>query len=216
MRETIIERINKSKLIAIVRGIADEEQCLRVAEAIYNGGIDLIEVTFNQSAPESFSDTTNAVRAINKRFGDQLYTGVGTVLTTDLVSISADADAKFIISPDTNVDVIKKTRSLGLVSIPGAFTATEIAKAAEAGADFVKLFPGGLFGGEYIKAVKAPLSHVKILAVGGVSADNIPELLACGCDGFGIGGNLVNKTWIDAGQYDKITEVARSLRLAIE
>jgi len=215
VREIVLSRIGKSKLIAIVRGIADKEQCIRVAQAICDGGIDLIEVTFNQSAPERFSDTTNAIAAINEHLGDKMCVGAGTVMTPELVKMAADAGAKYIIAPDANIAVIQKTRELGLVSIPGVLTATEIAQAVEAGADFAKLFPAGLFGSGYIKALKAPLSHVKMLAVGGIDAGNIPEFLACGCDGFGIGGNLVNKAWIDAGQYDKITEVARSMRDAV-
>ena len=215
MREIVIERISKSKLIAIVRGIADKEQCIRLAQAIYEGGIDLIEVTFNQSAPERFSDTTNAIAAISEHLGDKVCVGAGTVLTPQLAKMAADAGAKYIIAPDANVAVIQKTRELGLVSIPGVLTPTEIAAALEAGADFAKLFPAGLFGSGYIKALKAPLSHVKMLAVGGIDASNIPEFLASGCDGFGIGGNLVNKAWIEAGQFDKITQVARSLRDAV-
>ena len=214
MREQIIERISEKKLVAIMRGIADKNQCLRTVEAIFAGGIDLVEVTFNQSAPERFSDTTDAISLIAENLKD-VCVGAGTVLKVEQVQMAADAGAKYIISPDANPAVIKKTRDLGLVSIPGVLTATEVVQAVEHGADFAKLFPAGLFGSGYIKALKAPLSHIKMLAVGGVDAGNIPEFIKAGADGFGIGGNLVNKAWIEAGEYEKITEVSKALCAAL-
>lgn len=216
MRDIVISKIAETKLIAIVRGIADKELCLKVVRAIFEGGIGLIEVTFNQSEPHNFSHTTDAISAICKEFGDKVCVGAGTVLTPQQVKMAAEAGAKYIISPSADCRVIQKTRELGLVSIPGVVTPTEIAMAMDAGADFCKLFPAGNFGCEYIKAIKAPLSHVKILAVGGINAENIPQFLASGCDGFGIGSNLVNLKWAKAGEYEKITQVARSLCDAVE
>jgi len=215
MRESVIAKISERKLVAIVRGIADKEQCQKTAQAICEGGIDLIEVTFNQSVPEQFCDTTDAIRAIREHLGDRVCVGAGTVLTSDQVRLAADAGAKYIISPNADKEVIRLTRELGLVSIPGVFTATEIVEAMDAGADFAKLFPAGLLGSTYIKALKAPLSHIKMLAVGGVDATNIPTFLKAGCDGFGIGATLANKTWIEAGEYGKITDVARELYNAV-
>ena len=211
LRESVISRITSDKLIAIVRGIQNRDHCLKVAQALVAGGIGLIEVTFNQSAPDRFSDTTAAIAAMSEVFGDRVCMGAGTVLTPREVELAAEAGAKYIISPNTNAAVIKRTRDLGLVSIPGIVTPTELVNALEAGADFGKLFPAGTFGSGYVKALKAPLSHAKILAVGGVDANTIPEFLAASCEGFGIGGNLVKGTWIEAGQFDKITEVARDL-----
>ncbi|MCL2367387.1 MAG: bifunctional 4-hydroxy-2-oxoglutarate aldolase/2-dehydro-3-deoxy-phosphogluconate aldolase [Oscillospiraceae bacterium] len=215
MRESVIQRIEERKIIAIVRGIPDKEQVLRVADAMYAGGIEFIEVTFNQSAPERFSDTTDAIAAINEHFGGKVYAGAGTVLTPEQAQLAADAGAQYIISPDMNVDVIQKTREMGLVSIPGVMTPTEITQAMRAGADFCKLFPAGILGSGYIKAIKAPLSHAKILATGGVDVHNIKEFQNAGAHGFGISGPLVNKAWIEAGEFHKITEVAKALCNAI-
>ena len=111
----------------------------------------------------------------------------------------------------TNEAVIRRTRELGMVSIPGALTPTEVMTAHKAGADFVKLFPAGCFGPGYVKAVKAPLSHIKLLVVGSIDENNLASFLSAGAAGAGVGGNLVNKAWVEAGQYDKITEVARLL-----
>lgn len=214
MREKVLQQIAEKKIIAIVRGI-EPEKILKLAQALLDGGINMIEVTFNQRNPERFSDTTTAIAAIVQHFGDQILVGAGTVMTPEQVQMAADAGAKYIISPDTNVEVIKKTRELNLVSLPGAFTPTEMVLAHNCGADYVKAFPAGNFGPEYIKAVKAPLSHIKLLGVGGINAQNIPAFLKAGCEGFGIGGNLVNKTWIDNEEFEKITECAREYCRAV-
>ena len=107
-------------------------------------------------------------------------------------------------------------RELGLVSMPGALTPTEVLTAHRAGADFVKLFPIGNLGVSYAKAVMAPISHVKLLAVGGVNEKNVADFLAAGMVGAGIGGNLANKAWIEAGEYHKITETAQKLVAAVK
>ena len=120
------------------------------------------------------------------------------------------AGAQFIVSPDTNVAVIQRTRELGMVSMPGAMTPSEAMAAHTAGADFVKLFPAGALGAGYIKAVRAPLSHIAFLAVGGINENNAKSFIEAGCVGLGVGGNLVNKAWIEAGEFNKIAALART------
>lgn len=210
MLEDTIRFIEENRLIAIVRGIAPKK-CLKVADALYEGGFRLVEVTFNQKEPDSFRTTADAIAAIAEEYKDRMMAGAGTVVSPELVEQAAAAGARFIISPDVNVDVIRRTRELGLASLPGAMTPTEIMTAHRAGASFVKLFPIADLGSKYVKAVRAPISHVKLLAVGGVNENNLKEFFAAGCVGAGIGGNLVNKAWIDAGEYNKITETARML-----
>lgn len=207
LRETVIREILDKKIIAIIRG-ADPGQALRVAEALHAGGITLVEVTFNQSAPETFPDTARAIRSIHDRF-DDLYVGAGTVTSPELVELAAQAGAAYIISPDTDPAVIRRTRELGLVSLPGAYTPTEAKQAHALGADFVKLFPCVGDAPAYLKAIRAPLSHIRFLAVGGVTADNARQFLQAGAVGLGVGGSLVNARWIAAGEYHKITEEAR-------
>ncbi|MBQ9485714.1 MAG: 2-dehydro-3-deoxyphosphogluconate aldolase, partial [Clostridia bacterium] len=121
-----------------------------------------------------------------------------------------DAGAEFIISPDADENVIKHTVKCGLVSMPGAYTATEIKKAHDAGADFVKVFPCLDNAAAYIKAIKAPLSHIKLMAVGGVNADNCKDFINAGAVGVGVGGSLVNKEWIKNGEFDNITDLAKN------
>lgn len=210
MRENTIEQILKEKVIAIVRGVGPE-QCLRVADALYQGGIRLVEVTFNQSNPDSFSETTDAISAISKAYAGKMLCGAGTVTSEALVDLATDAGAKYIISPDSNPAVIRRTLDRGIVSIPGAMTPTEILAAHNAGADFVKLFPAAALGTDYIKAVRAPINHVRLLAVGGINEKNIASFLAAGLYGAGVGGNLANKAWIQAGEYERITAAAKEL-----
>ena len=135
--------------------------------------------------------------------------GAGTVTTIEMLNLAKEAGAGFIVSPDCNPEVIKATVEAGMVSMPGAMTPTEILTAYRAGADFVKVFPTAGLGSAYIKAVRGPLNHIRLLAVGGVNEKNIADFLAAGCVGAGVGGNLVNKNWIANGEWDKITALAR-------
>ena len=207
MKKRVIQAILDEKIIAIARGLTPD-QCVAAAKALYAGGIRLVEVTFDQSQKIPFSKTAEAISAIAKEFEGKMYVGAGTVLTPEQVQIAADAGASYIISPDANPEVIRKTVELGLVSIPGVLTPSEATAAHRAGADFGKVFPAGNMGAGYIKAIRAPLNHIPLLAVGCISDANVADFLAAGCCGAGIGGNLVNKTWIANGEFDKITEVA--------
>ena len=145
-----------------------------------------------------------------------MYIGAGTVTTVKQVELAFKAGAKYIISPDTDEEVIRRTKELGMLSLPGALTPTEIKCAHNAGADFMKIFPVGNLGAGYIKAVKASLNHVKYLAVGGVSLDNMKEFEAAGAVGFGIGTNILDKKMIEARDYAGITELARKYAAAVE
>ena len=214
MREQVISFIEKEKVVVIVRGIA-KEKLIPLAEAMYAGGIRLLEITYDATGKTSDEETAENIAMLSKHFEGRMYIGAGTVIKTTQVELTARAGGMFIISPDTNKAVIEKTRELGLVSMPGALTPTEIADAHRFGADFVKLFPVSTFGPEYVKAVKAPLSHIKLLAVGGVDEKNIADYQKAGACGFGIGSNIVNKKMIEAGEFDKITELAKEFLSAL-
>lgn len=208
MRERIIQEILEKKIISIVRGV-EPDKMVRIAEALYEGGVTMIEVTFNQKNPASWQETADSIAAIKAAMGDKMFVGAGTVTSVELVDMAAQAGAGYIISPDTDPDVIARTRELGLVSLPGAYTPTEAKQAHNAGADFVKLFPCVGDAPAYLKALCAPLSHIKFLAVGGVTADNAADFLKAGAVGIGVGSSLVNKKWADAGEFWKITEEAK-------
>lgn len=215
MEEKIIQAVKENKLIAIVRGV-ESEKCVKIAQALYDGGFRLMEITYDQKNPQGWEETAAAIGAVAKAFEGRMYVGAGTVTCTELVELTHKYGGQFIISPDVNEKVIRRTRELGMVSMPGALTPTEVMTAHYAGANFVKLFPAGNLGTGYVKAVKAPISHVDLLVVGGIDEKNVASFLAVGAAGAGIGGNLVNRAWVEAGQYEKITEVARALVAAVK
>lgn len=208
MREQILQTIEKEKIIVIVRGV-EKEKIIPLAEAMYTGGIRLLEVTYSANGKVSDEATAENIRMLAEHFKGRMFVGAGTVLTEKQVELTAQAGAKFIISPDTCPAVIQKTRELGLVSMPGALTPTEIQAAHKAGADFVKLFPITSFGTRYVKAVKAPLSHIKLLAVGGVDENNMQDYLKAGVSGFGVGSNIIDKKMLDAEDWSGITALAK-------
>jgi 2-dehydro-3-deoxyphosphogluconate aldolase/(4S)-4-hydroxy-2-oxoglutarate aldolase len=125
------------------------------------------------------------------------------------VETAINSGAKYIISPNTNLQVIKKTSELGAVSIPGALTPSEIAFAYEAGAKFVKLFPASEFGVSYIKSIRSPLNHIPLLAVGGVDENNMNSFFEAGVSGVGVGSNIVKKSLISMKKFDEITVLAK-------
>ena len=208
MREQIIQKVLDKKIIAIVRGVYGEN-CVKLAQALYDGGIELLEVTFDQSKPEGLKRTSDTIRELVKHLGDKMAFGAGTVTSLEMIKLAQDAGAQFIVSPDTNEEVIKATVANDMVSMPGALTPTEILNAHQYGADFVKVFPTSSLGTAYLKAIRGPINHIRLLAVGGVNEKNIGEFLKAGVDGAGVGGNLVNKDWIANNEFDKITALAR-------
>lgn len=208
-RENIIRDIEKNKIIVILRGFTDE-QLLNTALAMEKGGIKLVEVTFDQSGKTSDEETAESIKMLKEHFCGRLRIGAGTVMTERQAELAYEAGAEFIISPDCYEGVIRRTRELGMVSIPGAFTPTEAANAHRYGADFVKLFPNSEVGVSYLKALVAPLSHVKFLAVGGINAENMKSYLNAGAWGIGVATAIADKNAVQAGNYEKITELARS------
>ena len=210
MKEEIVKAVHDGRIIAIIRGFAPEI-CLKLAEAYATGGIRFVEVTFSQKAPETWKDTAAAISAIKARFGGAVRVGAGTVLTEEQLTMCQDAGGEYMITPNVNPALIRSCVAKGLVAMPGALTPSEAVDAWEAGASFVKIFPAGSLGPGYVKALRAPLSHIPFLAVGGISPDNVADFMRVGCVGAGVGGNLTNKEWIAAGAWDKIADVARQL-----
>ena len=211
---TPLEYVKERKIVAIVRGLAPE-YLVRLGHAFEEGGIGLMEVTYNQRAPETWKDTAAGIEAVGKEFGDRLLVGAGTVITLEQVRMTYNAGGHYLVTPTTQPEIIRAGKALGLGLYPGAFTPTEILAAYEAGADAVKVFPAGNMGPGYIKAVSAPLSHIPLMAVGGVNEKNAGDYMRAGCVGLGVGGNLVNKDWIQNGEWGKITALAKEFMKAV-
>ena len=211
---TPLEYVQQRKVVAIVRGMVPE-YIVRLGHAFEEGGIGLMEVTYNQRAPETWKDTAKAIEAVEKEFGDRLLVGAGTVIKLEQVRMTYEAGGHYLVTPATQPEIIRAGKALGLGLYPGAFSATEILTAWEAGADAVKVFPAGSLGSGYIKALKAPLNHIPLMAVGGVNDKNAGEFIKAGCVGVGVGGNLVNKEWIENGEWGRITDLAKSYMKAV-
>lgn len=209
MGNRLVKEIEEAKVISILRGI-ETSTILKVAGALYDGGIRFMEVTFDH-ATQNFQKTEDAIKTLSTTFHGKMEIGAGTVTTVELVYKAAEAGARFIISPDCNEEVIKETKRLGLISIPGAFTASEILKAHYAGADFVKVFPAGNIDPSYIRALRGPIPQVKLMAVGGIDASNVASYIKAGCIGAGVGGKLANKKAIAEGRFELLTEAAKEL-----
>lgn len=215
MREQIIEKILQDKVIAIVRGYYGED-CLNLARALHKGGVNLIEVTYDQRSHEERLKTAATIRALVQELGDCMSIGAGTVTTVEMVEMTREAGGQFIISPDTCEEVIRATVANDMVSIPGALTPTEIMNAHRYGADFVKVFPVANLGASYLKAVKAPISHVRMLAVGGIDSSNVQEYIKAGALGTGVASCLFKKEWIEAGEWERITKAAREFIMLVQ
>lgn len=213
-KKTVIGQIEEKSCIAIVRGI-DAKSCARLAQALYDGGISLIEVTFDQKSEDDYRQTLDGIRSIRDNLGNQVLVGAGTVMTGEQVMLAKEAGASFLISPHVDTELIRLTNGQGMVSIPGALTPTEAVQAWRAGASFVKIFPAGMGGASFVKAMKAPLGHIPLLAVGGVNEKNVRSFLEAGAYGVGIGGNLVNSQWILQNEFDRIRSLAEQITAQI-
>ena len=152
--------------------------------------------------------TPKAIASLVKEFGNEVKIGAGTVLSIEQVEAAHQAGAEYIISPNTNSSVIKRTKELDMVSMPGALTPSEIISANEAGADFVKVFPVRALGIGYIKDILGPINHIKLVATAGVTPDNLQDYLDLGFSGAGISGYLTDKRLIDTGDFATIPKHA--------
>lgn len=200
---TIQEYILQHRIVAILRGL-QPGFVLPVIEALHAGGIRLVEITLN---------SPNAIALIEQartKLHDEIMIGAGTVINVEDASKAKDAGAQFLISPNTDPSVIAFTKKHGLVSIPGAYTATEVMAAHHHGADIIKIFP--VPSPRYISDLMAPLEFLKLMPTGGVSQDNILQYQQAGAVAFGIGSSLVSrKQQVDEVSLQALIKKAGSL-----
>lgn len=212
--EEVLARIGKEKLVAILRGVP-MDRIEGVVGALVAGGVRILEFTFDHDQADCVKENAAKIRRTVEKFGDQVLVGCGTALTVQEVEAAHDAGACLVISPNVDMAVIKRTKQLGMVSMPGALTPTEIVAAYEMGADIVKLFPAGELGLGYIKAVRGPLGYIPMSAVGGVKPENVKDFLNAGVCGFGVGGQLVLGSAVKSGDDAAIEARAKEFTQAI-
>ena len=177
-----LDAIEKSALVAIIRTKTSAE-ARSSAAALHGAGITCFE--FTTTTPDVFDliEEYSAIKGIT--------VGVGTAMSPAHVMSAKKAGASFVLSPHTDAAVIKKTLDLNLLSIPGVATPTDVARALQAGAKVLKLFPASHFGPAYLKAIRDPFPEAQWLVTGGVSIENIKDWFAVGAMGFGVGGPLL-------------------------
>lgn len=185
-RQYVLEAIRRERIIAIVRGV-EKSKTLAAITSMYKAGIRLVEVTCNTEG------ALDIIRTLRNDYGDSLCVGAGTVLDVASAKAARDAGASFILSPDTDPEVIAATRELDMVSVPGSFTPSELRTAMRAGADIVKIFPAGAVGPDYIKDLLGPLNTAQLMAVGGVGLGNVASFFRAGVMSVGLGGALFDK-----------------------
>ncbi|HZF40576.1 MAG TPA: bifunctional 4-hydroxy-2-oxoglutarate aldolase/2-dehydro-3-deoxy-phosphogluconate aldolase [Blastocatellia bacterium] len=195
--EQVIERIEVGRIVAILRGdFGGREE--EVVDALVECGITAVETTLN--SPGAF-DSINRLAA---RFGSRIAVGAGTVLRPEEVERAAGAGAGFIVSPNLSARVIEITKRLGLVSLPGCFTPSEILEALGAGADAVKLFPAQCLGPDFIKAMRGPLPNVRMIPTGGVTPEAVRGYIDAGAWALGVGSELIGKDFVNDGGFESL------------
>jgi 2-dehydro-3-deoxyphosphogluconate aldolase/(4S)-4-hydroxy-2-oxoglutarate aldolase len=208
-KEKIIERLLSSGVVAIIRA-DNSEQLIDATQALIEGGVDCIEVTMT---------TPNALQVIRdatRKFGDKLLMGVGSVVDAKTVQLAVDAGAEYVVTPVTKIEVIKACGELGKPIASGAYTPTEAQTAYEAGADFIKIFPADGLGPNYIKAILAPLPHLKIIPTGGVDANTCGSFIKAGCVAVAAGSSLVSKEILKNRDWKKLSESAAAMVAAVK
>lgn len=206
------QSILDNKIIAIARKIYGED-LINLAKALKSGGIVNIELTFDQADEDCIFKTYNGIMELNNI--DGLCIGAGTVLSIEQLYAAHRAGANYIVSPNTDANIIKATKNFGMASMPGAITATEIIAASNEGADFVKIFPAGPIGMDYIKALCTPLNHIKFVANAGVDLHNINDFFDAGFCVVGISNYLCNTKLIRDRNWSEITHRAKIITSAI-
>jgi len=209
IQEQVKDFILQEKLVVLFRRVPVEKMG-DLAKALVRGGVKILEVTFDQEAPDPSALYTESIRTIREAVGDALCLGAGTVLTKEQVQAAKDAGAQFILAPNTDHKVIAQTKELGMVSIPGAMTPSEIVDAWNCGADIVKLFPADDLGYHYIWNIRGPLPHIPLMATGGVNPETIPEFLSRGINAVGTGVSIVNREMLNSGDFEGIEALARA------
>ena len=204
-----LARVLDGGIVAVIRARSGE-QLVEVARALLSGGVDVMEVTF------TVPGAVHVLERVADQLGDQILLGAGTVLDPETARAAILAGAEFIVSPNTNAEVIRLCRRYGKLAMPGAFTPTEVVTAFEAGADLVKIFPCDLGGPAYLKALHGPLPHIPLMPTGGITLDNAADYLQAGACALGVGGSLVEAKSVERGDFGRIEELARRFCAAVK
>jgi 2-dehydro-3-deoxyphosphogluconate aldolase/(4S)-4-hydroxy-2-oxoglutarate aldolase len=206
--EDTIRRIGEIGIVPVIRA-AHPAEASRAAEAIFAGGISIVEITM------TVPDAPRVLREV-ARANDGFLIGAGTVLNATQAEICIEAGARFLVSPGLAVDVIRTAAKHGVLAIPGAFTPSEVMAALAMGIDVIKIFPCGSGGGpSHLRALRAPFRDCRFIPTGGVSLKNAEEYFAAGAFALGIGAELADVAALRRNESHTITEAAKSLAAVV-
>lgn len=202
-KDEIISLLTNPGIIAVVRA-QKPEQVPPLSDALLAGGVIAIEITMT---------TPNAVAAIaeaSRKLAGRALIGVGTVLDADTCRAAIDAGAEFVVTPICRTELVAIARGANRPIMLGAYTPTEAQRAHEAGADFIKIFPADTLGPGYMKALRAPLPHLRLVPTGGVDVDNVADFLKAGCPAVGVGSSLVAAKLLQEGNWTELSRRAEA------
>jgi 2-dehydro-3-deoxyphosphogluconate aldolase / (4S)-4-hydroxy-2-oxoglutarate aldolase len=201
--EHAIETIGSGRIVGILRGDFKARE-IEIVAALVEAGILAVEVTLNSP------DALASIGRLAGRFGTRIAVGAGTVLKPEEVQRAAEAGASFIVSPNRDLRVIEETRRCDLVSIPGCLTPSEVIEAFEAGAHAIKLFPATCVGPAFVRALRGPLPHARLVPTGGVTPESARDYLGAGAWAVAAGSELVSPDAITSGGLDRLRARAAS------
>ena len=208
-KSEIISLLTDPGIIAVVRA-QKTDQVLPLSEALIAGGVIAIEITMT---------TPNAIEAIreaSQKISSRGVVGVGTVLDAESCRAAIQAGAEFVVSPILRPELVPICHAADRPVMLGAYTPTEAQLAHEAGADFIKIFPSDSLGPNYIRAIRAPLPHLRIIPTGIAKADDISQFIKAGCVGVGLGSLLVSSEILRTNNWSELTRSAKALRSLVE
>lgn len=207
-RESIIARLLNPGIVAIIRA-PSPDTVVPAAAALLAGGVTAIEVTLTTP------NANEAIAAVRSTFGNQALTGVGTVLNETACVAAIEAGAQFVVSPICQTRLVNLAHERDCPVMLGCYTPTEAQRAHEAGADFIKLFPADGLGPAYIRAIRAPLPHLRIVPTGGVDLDTLAAFVKAGCPAVGVGSCLVSPDLLARGDWAELERRAAAFVAAM-
>jgi len=208
-KEKILQKIEEIGVLAVLRG-PSPDLTIKMVAALIEGGVTGIEITY------STPNAAGVVRSLDQEFGSEILLGMGTLIVPGQVEEAVDAGAKFLVSPHTEESLASTMAGCGLPIMMGALTPSEVMQARAYGSDVVKVFPGSLGGPAYMKALKGPFPDIPMMPTGGVNENNLGDWFSAGAFAVGAGSNLCPKELALAGEFGKITAIAKSFIAAVQ
>jgi 2-dehydro-3-deoxyphosphogluconate aldolase/(4S)-4-hydroxy-2-oxoglutarate aldolase len=208
-KEKTLQKIEEIGVLAVLRG-PSPDLTIKMVAALIEGGVTGIEITF------STPNAAGVVRSLDQEFGSDILLGMGTLIVPSQVEEAVEAGAKFLVSPHTEESLASAMASCGLPVMMGALTPSEVMQARAYGSDVVKIFPGSLGGPAYMKALKGPFPDIPMMPTGGVNEKNLGDWFSAGAFAVGAGSNLCPKELALAGEFGKITAIAKNFIAAVQ